>query len=738
MSTSGMLYPNNVIFYHPMDDFVEHTQGQTWVGNGAFVDGKIGDANSGAAYAGPVFGTSIDLPVKDTLSRGGFSDVSAFSRIDDSHCYVFYTDTTYDPIVHLATISGTSVSVGSGFKLGEGYASDTYGLNVGGCSLGGDKFVCFWLSDAATYQMRAGSISGESISSGAILTVTAGSAHELEYIDTDKCLLTYHRSNRLRGRIITASGYTLTAGAEYQLNDVHGAAYSDITRIDSDKAIVIARDANNSASVVAVGISGTVLTSGETVFLLYNTGYGLDSFPGIEKISEDTCVASYYWQDSSLDKGLYAHAIRVSGLTITQGARTKYSAAFTSTRDILNISILRLSDDCFMFNFTNSVCYTPSKMLSEDTFVLGVRDDSNINRYSLIGIINDDLSVTYKSLTTSTDSGNLRVGKVEFESSGISPTGNAYPSLSGATRVVVAMWEQDIGIENTDISIQRDYKIHFEHDKISLGPDGAIWSGSGVEDLLSAATDGEPHFLLLDFEHTESGNWNLAVSVDGSGFTDYGQQNSGTRSTDIATLTPGFILNDGDYGQWLDELVVWGGNKSTFPQFYPHQLSLLYDLADDHGEPMPNYSDHPLYYSISGHLFSHGFDIESDSIPLFINGSIGDVAKPMDWFFFNSDYYPQLLGIFNSAVLSVSIRVWRIDGGNNVEQILTSNNCYKIGDTDRWAWSTANLKLNIGMPKQFFYIMTADNNETFSGQFILDMPEEAKWIHPSDMGDYIK
>ena len=34
-------------------------------------------------------------------------------------------------------------------------------------------------------------------------------------------------------------------------------------------------------------------------------------------------------------------------------------------------------------------------------------------------------------------------------------------------------------------------------------------------------------------------------------------------------------------------------------------------------------------------------------------------------------------------------------------------------------------------------MMTSNLDTTFDGQFILDLPEGARWIHPSDSGNYI-
>lgn len=129
-----------------------------------------------------------------------------------------------------------------------------------------------------------------------------------------------------------------------------------------------------------------------------------------------------------------------------------------------------------------------------------------------------------------------------------------------------------------------------------------------------------------------------------------------------------------------------------------------------------------------------------DSIPLFIAGlpsSSGDEGRAMDWFLRTSDHYPQLIGTFDASISGVTIQVWDVVDAQNSSVSLASSGCYQITDTGRWGWSTANLPSLSGYQHQYYYMMTGDPSGTFDGQFFLEVPEDAKWIHPSDTNEYL-
>lgn len=129
------------------------------------------------------------------------------------------------------------------------------------------------------------------------------------------------------------------------------------------------------------------------------------------------------------------------------------------------------------------------------------------------------------------------------------------------------------------------------------------------------------------------------------------------------------------------------------------------------------------------------------SINLFMRGTVIvpplSGIQPLDWLVKTPDYYPQIVGIFETSASGVNIQIWDITNGQNTLMSISSSGCYAISDTGRWGWSTTYLPTTQEYAKHYFYLMTSDVGETFGGQFILDTPEEAKWIHPGDMDDYV-
>lgn len=140
----------------------------------------------------------------------------------------------------------------------------------------------------------------------------------------------------------------------------------------------------------------------------------------------------------------------------------------------------------------------------------------------------------------------------------------------------------------------------------------------------------------------------------------------------------------------------------------------------------------------SGDLFIHGDEDISSTPPapsLFIIG--GTEARPFDWFIQTSDYFPQLIGSFPAAN-NVNIQVWDVTNAQNILVSISNSGCYPIGNTGRWGWSTSGLPSSQSFSEQYFYVMTSNIGETFDGQFMMNVPEDAKWIYPSNQSDYLK
>lgn len=303
---------------------------------------------------------------------------------------------------------------------------------------------------------------------------------------------------------------------------------------------------------------------------------------------------------------------------------------------------------------------------------------------------------------------------------------------------------------------------------LANGLSGVRWNDAGIQNFLSSTKDDSNHFIVFDFESNGSGDWNLRTSLDGSSWVDQGQQNVGLQNLLVTSgIIPGLSIQDGSSQQFVDDLAVWGG---TFNRFTDEQLGQLHDLGNG-GSGLDQYSllygadinaslnlfisgpnqptassnlfiSGPVPLAASGNLFISGPMPPTASGDLFIHGYVSteegeSLARPIDWLLNSHDHYPQIIGTLEGAA-SATIQVWEITDGQNTSVSLASSGCYQIGDTGRWGWSTVNLPTGGTYQLQYFYMITADNNDIFTGQFFLKLSEKAKWIHPRNREEYLR
>jgi len=119
----------------------------------------------------------------------------------------------------------------------------------------------------------------------------------------------------------------------------------------------------------------------------------------------------------------------------------------------------------------------------------------------------------------------------------------------------------------------------------------------------------------------------------------------------------------------------------------------------------------------------------TDNINLFIRGtpSVGDdnFGITLDQLFKNGDFNPQIIGRFTTNPSSVTIEVWDVIDNNSIVS-LSDVDCYEIGNTDRWAFSTINLPPLTRRVNQYVFKMTANTAEVFEGEFILKTKKVGK------------
>jgi hypothetical protein len=195
----------------------------------------------------------------------------------------------------------------------------------------------------------------------------------------------------------------------------------------------------------------------------------------------------------------------------------------------------------------------------------------------------------------------------------------------------------------------------------------------------------------------------------------------------------GTYINSVTISQGLDLFIY---NKDSINE----NINLFIDGKDINLNNVDLFIKGPESINNSLNLFNKGYDTSTDEIDLFIHGfesihnhltlsihgtcsglpllETGDdnFGITLDQLFKNADYNPQIIGRFIGDPNSVTIEVWN-NSGDVIA--LANNDCYQIGDTGRWAWSTINLLPLTKIVSQFIFRMTGDNAEVFESQFIL-------------------
>jgi hypothetical protein len=217
------------------------------------------------------------------------------------------------------------------------------------------------------------------------------------------------------------------------------------------------------------------------------------------------------------------------------------------------------------------------------------------------------------------------------------------------------------------------------------------------------------------------------------------------------------VLGSGSPSQWIetsgDRNLSMGGHLDVSDQidysihgYAPKNksLNLIFTYPSFHNYPTLDFflkAPEPVNDSID--VFVHGHALNSNTIGLYTSAQFvqtivslyikGEAVSPeedtfgisLDQLIKNADFNPQIIGRFTTEPSSVTIELWDLMN-NNSPLSLSSYDCYEIGDTDRWAWSTINLPPLTKRVNQFVYRMTANTAEVFEGDFIVKIKKIGK------------
>lgn len=645
------------------------------------------DANHGTAKIGNVSGTNITYGAESEFRNNGSTNVGSVASISSSGFVVVYKDVidSSHGIARIGSVSGDTITsygarakylaASATYNSASVLSSGNFGKFVVGYSDGGD-------SDHG--KVRIGSISGTTITYGTEATfysaetvsnVSVAALSESQFVVAYVDDVTNHYG---RAKIGTVSGTTVTFGDEAIFLAADSAEQVVVTAISDNKFIVGYQDvSDNRHGTVKIGtVDGTIITFGaESEFLDVNGAYFIDI--GIINSSQLVVV---YKDVFDSDHGT-AKIGTVDGTTVAFGLESEFLSNGAANYNRISI----MSDSKMVVTYGNAA--------------VSNHGTANVGDFPTISSL--------------TGSGNLYIqGIVEY----VLPSGSTPDLFINGFGQLTDSCDLVVGGQN-DIQISGNLFIEgMPSNSIDLFihglQDDTVPGNLYIEGHVDVTGSGNL-FIMGPLPETASGNLFI-----------HGYDNSSGSMTLFTYSPPPDI-----YGSILLYLKVPEPSNASGNLYLhgPEQTLASGNL----------FIVGPLLVSTSGNFFMHGPELASTSGNLFMRGAIESLAESIDWLLRTHDHYPQILGTFESAT-SVNIQLWDITDGQNTLVSVTSSGCYQIGDTGRWGWSTANIPITQGNGKQYFYLMTSNASITFGGQFFLELPEGAKWIHPSDPTDYLK
>lgn len=608
---SGLLRQSEVIFYHPLEsDVQEHTILETWNGDASFVAGKIGLAFS-SIISNDIIMQPLDvlIPTSSNIVHEN-NPVNIINLSETSVVLVYSSNAPSGSNTSLAiagTVSGTTTTWGSGVQFNDSHPWGGKQLNV--VALDSTHVIIGYSKPIVQGgYARVGVVDGNNITFGDEFQYTIfamdGELITVPLSPTRAVLFYRAGTGKPNGLVCAISGTDIFFGTPVQFSTVtapvNSQAYHemDMVALTPNKIMCFTSESIGTGEDVArIGIiggpSGTDISWGPSVSIGFTELKYMDAI----KIDNDTAILSKTGNTSGAVCRICS-VIGASGADIDLGSEFTYKTGGAGEVDMTLMSsgnvLMSYKDNVNNGNFRmasisgTSISFKPETPIPAFSIFPSLHmDESRVQRltdskFLFAGADFHSGSETIGSLLTS-------IGSLEA-SAGISGISNNYPSISGATRVTFAMWSNELTSDASVIKINRGYDVTLNSSGISLGESGAIWNDVDISSLMTVVNDGSNHMMVFDFGHISGTTWNLNTSIDGDPFVDQGQQNTGTKAVVTVDTDPGITIATGrGASQWIDELVMWAGDKDTFVQFSNIELQNLYLLGQASGLTMDQY-----------------------------------------------------------------------------------------------------------------------------------------------------
>ncbi len=616
------------------------------------------------------FGSQFDFG-----AASGTKDL-AITWLDSTHVIACYKDESNSNhgVAKLGIVTGTDISWGSGYEfqsvdgIGTAFLIDAippnYRTGISVEALDSSRFVVCWVdvSVGNNGQSVIGTVSGTTISYGSIVNfVLARPEHnDLIKIDTDKVVVSYRGPGNVDNigqcKVGTITGDSISWGS--------------------------------AASLPITGIQGHYFTS-------------------LTKIDSSTFAAAYRdANDSNHGKCVIG---TVSGTTITYGNESVFS---TDDGGIYGINI-GLLDPTHLI-----VTYQGENVTNEE------------RGYSNIGTISGT---------------NISWGSQFAFNSGTIPR-YAWSDIIDSTHFVVLYTDNgDSNHGTAKVGTVNGSGITYNTEVEFLSVDGA--KGNQIKSFDGAT------FLVgyVDTNDSSKGSAQIGTLSFGTQITTSGDlfiNGLSLTNNNIDTFIHGLDTFNNTNNLFIHGHIFISGDLSLSNLYIPGQvetdrLELFIRGPEPIADSFDLYINSYIVLTSGINLFVNGSETINNftnlaiigplqiinDINFYINGTVSglppietgddDFGLSLDQLFKNGDYNPQIIGRFTTDPNSVTIEIWDVMNGANTLLSLSGNDCYQIGDTGRWAWSTANLPSLPKIVNQYVYRMTGDTAEIFDGKFIL-------------------
>jgi len=536
-----------------------------------------------ATYAS-VSGLSMSFSSPITYSSGrsdNYSWTQKIVNIDTDKFAVFYNNADGQASYCLLTVSGTSLSCGSGNTFDTGTTSSSM-VNLNAISLDNNRLAIF---GSRNYGVQG---------SGFVGIIANVSGDTITFSPTQTTIDAYNKYSSSTYSPCWRMSPIYNNGQLYL-------SWCDNTVLQSEaQGYAIAQLGTISEDVI--GVSGNSLFGRQVDTEAYT-----ELYYGICRLNNNTILNSQC-QPGTITQTypVWFQPLRidVSGLTITPILDpTQETPAPGVSNDVATLS----NNRAIYAGYSSSAVGFEATCVNFDP-VSGI---ISVGNYLPISwpisvrphIVNVGEERAAYGVVSSLPNNRLHVGWIYAGLSGalIAQDSNQYQSAIDKEQFMLMLWSKNPSISGSTFWVERDVKIQLLDNKIRFGTNTVEWNTPELSGLLSTINNGQPHFLIVDIQHSGDGIWNLRTSLDGTTWINHGIQTSGVELPPSGNSNAQIFMSPKrEYAPsiWLDEVYLYAGPKGI--DLNTFEIEKAYSLGAVKHIGLDRYGDSPA--SITGSM----------------------------------------------------------------------------------------------------------------------------------------